>query len=131
YLNVHVTRTQADEGIMGPIATDSWLPMLPTRTSVGPLPASLQERHRVLYRTFADAWRVTDRTSLFVYGPGESTASFTDRRWPAPKPPRRLLPQFERPPAQPPIARLPAEDAEPAGPARPPPRAHRDRRCGV
>ncbi|WP_152190737.1 multicopper oxidase domain-containing protein [Georgenia satyanarayanai] len=112
YFNVHVSRTQAEEGIMGPIAAGSWLPMLPTRTSVGPLPASLRARHQVLYRTFADAWRVTDGTSLFVYGPGESTASFTDRRWPAVKPPCRLQPWFDVPGAQPPVTGLSVEAAE-------------------
>lgn len=35
-----------------------------------------------LYGQFADAWRITDTTSLFVYGAGESTASFTDRSFP-------------------------------------------------
>jgi hypothetical protein len=31
-----------------------------------------------LYGTFANAWRVTQATSLFDYGPGRSTATFTD-----------------------------------------------------
>ncbi|WP_245295634.1 Ig-like domain-containing protein [Rhizobium rhizosphaerae] len=35
-----------------------------------------------LYSTFADSWRITDATSLFTYGAGESTASFTDRSFP-------------------------------------------------
>lgn len=35
-----------------------------------------------LYSQFADSWRVTPDTSLFIYGPGESTATFTDRRFP-------------------------------------------------
>ena len=36
-----------------------------------------------LYKKFADSWRVTDDTSLFVYEPGTSTKTFTDRDWPA------------------------------------------------
>lgn len=35
-----------------------------------------------LYHDFADAWRVTDATSLFDYAAGESTATFTDRTFP-------------------------------------------------
>ncbi len=38
---------------------------------------------QALYGAFADAWRVTDATSLFTYAPGESTATFTDRGFPA------------------------------------------------
>lgn len=36
----------------------------------------------VLHGPFADAWRVTPAGSLFDYGPGESTAAFTDRSMP-------------------------------------------------
>jgi hypothetical protein len=36
----------------------------------------------LLYGKFADAWRVSNTTSLFDYGPGLSTADFTDRNWP-------------------------------------------------
>jgi Ca2+-binding RTX toxin-like protein len=36
-----------------------------------------------LYGAFADGWRVTDLTSLFDYGPGETTATFTDLDFPA------------------------------------------------
>lgn len=35
-----------------------------------------------IYGAFADAWRVTPETSLFIYGPGESTETFTDRSFP-------------------------------------------------
>ena len=40
-------------------------------------------RYDTLYKKFADAWRVTDESSLFDYGPGTSTATFTNRNWPA------------------------------------------------
>lgn len=36
----------------------------------------------VLYGAYADSWRVTDATSLFLYGPGENTGTFTDRNFP-------------------------------------------------
>jgi len=36
-----------------------------------------------LYGIFADSWRVTPETSLFVYGNGESTETFTKRDFPA------------------------------------------------
>ena len=32
---------------------------------------------------FADAWRVTDATSLLDYGPGQTTATFTDQSFPS------------------------------------------------
>jgi len=97
YLNVSVSRTQADEGIMGSIPDGSWLPLLPSGASLGPKPASLHDRYVALYRTFADSWRLTDRSSLFVYEPGKSTASFTDKAWPAETPPCKLKRQFNIP----------------------------------
>ena len=36
-----------------------------------------------LYGEYANAWRVTQATSLFDYGPGQSTATFTDLNFPA------------------------------------------------
>jgi RHS repeat-associated protein len=36
-----------------------------------------------LYGAFADSWRVTPETSLFVYGDGESTETFTNRDFPS------------------------------------------------
>jgi|GEM_PF-2931363 len=35
-----------------------------------------------LYGAYADAWRVTDANSLFDYGVGESTATFTNKNFP-------------------------------------------------
>jgi hypothetical protein len=97
YINVSVSNTTADEGIMGFIPKDSWLPRLRNGTSMGPMPSSLQDRYVALYKAFADSWRVTDKTSLFVYPPGTSTKTFADRDWPAEKSPCRLKPQFEIP----------------------------------
>lgn len=36
-----------------------------------------------LHGSFADAWRVTPETSVFTYAAGQSTATFTDRAFPA------------------------------------------------
>jgi hypothetical protein len=36
-----------------------------------------------LYPRFADSWRISQQESLFDYGPGQSTAAFTDRKFPS------------------------------------------------
>jgi hypothetical protein len=93
YLNVNVYGATATRGIFGklaegapPYSPASWLPALPDGTSLGPKPDSLHQRYVDLYGKFADAWRVTDATSLFDYAPGTSTATFTDRSWPRENP---------------------------------------------
>ncbi len=43
---------------------------------------SVSYTHEGLYPTFADSWRIQPNTSLFVYGAGESTATFTDKYFP-------------------------------------------------
>lgn len=35
-----------------------------------------------LYKVFGDSWRLSQSESLFEYGPGQSTATFTDRTFP-------------------------------------------------
>jgi hypothetical protein len=100
YMNVSVSNTRADEGIMGFVPRDSWLPRLRNGVSLGPMPTSLGDRYVALYRRFADSWRVTDTTSLFVYAPGTSTKTFTDKDWPAEKPECKVKPEFEVPGAQ-------------------------------
>jgi len=87
YMNVEVINTHAREGIMGAITAGNWLPTLPDGTPMGLLPVSLNQRYFDLNQTFADAWRVTNTTSLFDYAPGTSTATFTDKTWPPNKPP--------------------------------------------
>jgi hypothetical protein len=82
FLNLAVLNTRASEGVMGTVPAGGWLPALPDGTSLGPRPASLQQRYADLNRTFADAWRVTDETSLFDYEQGTSTATLTLRDWP-------------------------------------------------
>lgn len=87
YLNMRIFHTPASEGIMGALASGSWLPALPNGTSLGPKPAALHQRYVDLYDKFADAWRVTNATSLFDYAPGTSTATYTLKNWPPEKPP--------------------------------------------
>ncbi len=95
YMNISVFNTRATEGIMGFIPRDSWLPRLRDGTNVGAISSSLQDRYDVLYKKFADSWRVTDKTSLFVYTQGTSTKTFTDPDWPAERPPCKLKPEFQ------------------------------------
>jgi hypothetical protein len=87
YLNVDVSHTPALEGVLGVIPSGGWLPSLPDGTPMGPMPGPLHERYLDLYQKFADAWRVTNKTSLFDYAPGTSTETFTLRSWPLEKPP--------------------------------------------
>lgn len=110
-LDIHVSHTQADEGIMGSIPDHTWLPTLPSGATVGPKPEELHDRYIVLYKIFADAWRLTDATSLFVYARGTSTETFTDRDWPAETPPSILKPQFQIPGFTPPVG-IPVAEAE-------------------
>jgi hypothetical protein len=97
YIDVSVYSTSAHEGVMGIIPRDNWLPRLRDGNDLGPMPPSLHDRYLALYETFANSWRVTKETSLFVYAPGTSTATFTDRDWPAEKAPCDLKPQFQVP----------------------------------
>ena len=90
-INLRVYGSRAADGIMGAVATDSWLPSLPDGTSLGPMPPTLHQRYIDLYKTFADRWRVTAATSLFDYAQGTSTATFTLDSWP-PKIRRRVAP---------------------------------------
>jgi hypothetical protein len=103
YLDVNVYDTTASEGLIGRLAKDSWLPALPDGSSLGPKPTDLHDRYVALYEKFANAWRVTDASSLFDYAPGTSTADFTLAEWPREKPSSCDLPAALRtqPPAQP------------------------------
>ena len=87
YLNVDVSKTPALEGVLGVIPRNSWLPDLPDGTSMGAMPGPLHERYVDLYQKFAEAWRVTNKSSLFDYAPGTSTKTFTMRSWPLENPP--------------------------------------------
>jgi hypothetical protein len=83
FLNVNVSQARAVVGVMGAIAPRQWLPALPNGSLLGPRPTSPAARYRTLYKTFAEAWRVTAETSLFDYDPGLGPRSFTAERWPA------------------------------------------------
>src|SRR5579859_2940780 len=87
YLNVDVSHTPALEGILGVIPQSSWLPNLPDGASMGAMPGALHDRYIALYHKFTDAWRVTNKTSLFDYRRGTSTNTFTMRSWPLEHPP--------------------------------------------
>jgi hypothetical protein len=82
YLNLNAYQTSAANGVWGRLAGDSWLPALPDGTSMGSKPEALDQRYQDLYVKFANAWRVTDATSLFDYAPGTNTATFTIADWP-------------------------------------------------
>jgi hypothetical protein len=69
-------------GILGTISPGGWLPALPNGSSLGPRPSDLHGRYVALNQKFADAWRVTGKTSLFDYAPGTTTETFTTRSWP-------------------------------------------------
>ena len=85
WINVTVYLTSATKGIMG-LTKDAWLPALPDGASLGPKPAAPHDRYVQLYEKFANAWRVTDETSLFDYAPGTSTETFTNRKYPGENP---------------------------------------------
>ncbi|MFN2404430.1 MAG: porin family protein [Pyrinomonadaceae bacterium] len=89
YLNLDVGPPPGSTGLAGPLATRSWLPALPDGTSLGPMPDAPDERFVDLYQKFGNAWRVTAATSLFDYGPGTSTDTFTIN-WPPERPPCSL-----------------------------------------
>lgn len=82
YLNVNVEPERRACGLIGNVPDGSWLPALPDGTSMGPQPTSAHQQYVDRYVRFADAWRVTDKTSLFDYAPGTSTATFTMHGWP-------------------------------------------------
>jgi FtsP/CotA-like multicopper oxidase with cupredoxin domain len=112
YLDVEVTNTDAEGGLMGHIPKGTWLPALPSGATLGPIPASLNDRYIALYKTFADAWRLTDATSLFEYLPGRSTATFTDRDWPPQEPPCTTLKRGFPKPVNPILQNIPIARAK-------------------
>ncbi len=57
------------------------VPALPDGTRL-PAATSNAQYFQLLYGPFADAWRVTDSTSLFDYDPGKSTATYTIKPFP-------------------------------------------------
>jgi len=57
------------------------LPSMPDGTRL-PAATNAAQRAQTVYGVFADAWRVTDSTSLFDYDPGKSTATYTIKPFP-------------------------------------------------
>jgi hypothetical protein len=93
FLNVDVHAARVKSGIMGSIAPQNWLPALPGGANFGPRPAALAKRFEQLYVKFTDAWRVTDKSSLFDYAAGKGTANYTLDGWPAFEPTDCKLPK--------------------------------------
>ncbi|MBA2718286.1 MAG: hypothetical protein H0U52_03435 [Chloroflexi bacterium] len=69
-------------GLLGPTADGLGIPRLPDGTAL-PSPLDRHEAYQSLYVRFADAWRVTDATTLFDYDPGKTSASYTIADYPA------------------------------------------------
>ena len=97
YMNLDILRSQGmsgdsdgsnpdSAGLLAPLAPKSWLPAMPDGSSLGAMPATLNQRYTDLYQKFGDAWRVGGN-SLFDYAPGTSTATFTLPSWPPMNPP--------------------------------------------
>ena len=82
FMQINVYHGRAVDGIMGAITPNNWLPRLSNGDFLGPRPADLSQRHRDLYETFADSWRVDASNSLFFYEPGLSPSSFLVPGWP-------------------------------------------------
>jgi lysyl endopeptidase len=101
YLNIEVMNSPAREGTMGHILSRDWLPLAPNGSSFGPAPTNLLDKHNLLNMRFADAWRVTDKNSLFDYEAGTSTADFTNRNWPSKPGDPCTLSGSTRPPVKP------------------------------
>lgn len=53
-----------------------------TRSGLSLKPGRVIDSYRLLYRVFGESWRITQRQSLFDYGPGQSTRTFTNRAFP-------------------------------------------------
>ncbi len=112
YLNIDARHARATEGVMGAVAAGNWLPALPDGSLLGP-PSDLHQRYVDLYQRFENAWRVSDATTLFDYGPGTSTSTFTIEQWPVENPQDCTVPpQPSGPPPRPPLPPLPVAVAE-------------------
>jgi hypothetical protein len=75
----------AGVGLVGRSAPGFGIPALPDGTAL-PKALDRHESYATVYQRFADAWRVTDATTLFDYDADKSTASYTIRDYPsAPK----------------------------------------------
>lgn len=70
-------------GLLGPVVPGGLdVPALPDGTHL-PRTTDAHAAYTEVYTTLADAWRVTDASSLFTYDAGASTATFTKPGFPA------------------------------------------------
>jgi hypothetical protein len=85
YLTLSVTVSATEKGhLVGLLGTDAGNPATDLTTSTGtvlPYPAIAADT-ATLYGTFSNGWRVTSSDSLFTYGTGQSTATFTNTAFP-------------------------------------------------
>jgi hypothetical protein len=82
FLDITGRQVRETEGLMGVVAPGNWLPAMPDGSWLGPIPEGIQQRFDVLYKKFGEAWRITDKNSLFDYAPGTATETFTLKNWP-------------------------------------------------
>ena len=70
-------------GLLGSVVPGGLgVPALPDGTRL-PVAADTHQRNAVMYGRYADAWRVTDTTTLFDYDTGKSTSTYTQKGFPA------------------------------------------------
>ena len=77
------TAADVGRGLVGRSAPGLGVPRLPDGAAL-PKAVGRPDFYAMLYQRFADAWRVTDTTTLFDYDPGMDTASYTIRDYPSP-----------------------------------------------
>ena len=69
-------------GLLGTVVPGGLgVPALPDGTRL-PIATDRHARHDAVYGRYADAWRITDATSLFDYDSGKTTASYTQKGFP-------------------------------------------------
>jgi hypothetical protein len=74
--------TSSGQGLLGSILRGGLgVPALPDGTRL-PAATDKHARFQAVYGQFADAWRITDATSLFDYDQGKTTASYTIKPFP-------------------------------------------------
>jgi hypothetical protein len=76
-------------GLLAPIGPGSALPALADGTTL-PTSTDHDTRYAQLHEQLGPSWHVTDQTSLFDYGAGETTASFDVTGFPAPEAPLNI-----------------------------------------
>ena len=82
-LNITIRHIRAKMGVLGEVLNGNWLPALPDGTQLGPKPQNAGDRHDMLYKRFAKAWRVSNETSLFDYPKGTTASTYTLESWPS------------------------------------------------